>query len=709
MLSVKLHTVSFANYAPAWGRWIRASLGAVLLAALAACNGTAVVTLTSTPSTDTFLAYRVGLVSVQLQTSNGRKAAGILPSGTTVDLARLVNLSDVMGAASIQTGNFSQVIVTLDYSNAQIVYDDGSVDGIALTPVGTGGQAVGQVSLTVYLDPSNQFSITRHSSSRLSLDFNLAASNVVDLAQKSVIVTPLMAASAIPIDSKVVRIRGPLGSVNASNSVFSTGIVPFDFGTAGAGSMQINPTTVTTYEINGTPTTGSAGLTQLASLSSGVMTEAFGTLTTSTNTTNAFGTTDTSTGTGTTTTCSDGTTPTTVNGVLTCTDGSTLTTTGSSTGTTTTCSDGTTPTTVNGVLTCTDGSTLTTTNDEGTSTNATSVSFTATQVLAGSSVQGSGFDRVSGIVTGRSGNTLSIDDGTLIANDGTNSFIFGTATIDMGPNTQVTQFGAGAAESNGAQQISVGSLIYAFGTASDVGSNSVTLDASAGRARLGQSSASGSVTAQDTTDGILTLNLTMLGGRSLAAFDFLGTGKSASVDASPTSYQVTTGSLDLTNATVGQPVEVTGFVTAFGTAPADFSAQTLLDYTTINAELVMDWGTGTPAPFASYNTSQIVLAARNSAVGARHEIQIGAQTVNIVSLPSNPQIEPNATATNTVFTIGHAASGTFENFNTYSAFITQLQTELNGIVLATGITAVGQYTTASYIFSASSITLFLNN
>ncbi len=39
-----------------------------LLLALAACNGSTVVTLTSTPSTDTFLTYRVGLVSIQLQT-----------------------------------------------------------------------------------------------------------------------------------------------------------------------------------------------------------------------------------------------------------------------------------------------------------------------------------------------------------------------------------------------------------------------------------------------------------------------------------------------------------------------------------------------------------------------------------------------------------------------------------------------------------------
>src|SRR5271166_654383 len=105
--------------------------GAALLLALSACNGTAVVTLTSTPSTDTFLTYRVGLASVQLQKANGRSQATILPAG-----------------------------ITVDYSSAEIVYDDGSVTGIALTPQGAGGQGLGQVKLTLDLDPSNQLSIT---------------------------------------------------------------------------------------------------------------------------------------------------------------------------------------------------------------------------------------------------------------------------------------------------------------------------------------------------------------------------------------------------------------------------------------------------------------------------------------------------------------------------------------------------------------------
>jgi hypothetical protein len=652
-------------------RFISAPLGAVLLLALTACNGTAVVTLTSTPSTDTFLTYRVGLVSIQLQTSSGRSSVSTLPSSTTVDLAQLVNLSEVVGAASVASGNFAQAVVTLDYSSAQIVYDDGSLDGVALTPLGANGQALGQVTLTLDLDPSDQISIVSKSASHLSLGFNLAASNVVNLAQKTVTVMPMMAASASPIDTKVVRIRGPLSGVSTTNSVFTTGIVPFDFGTAGSGSLQITPSTVTTYELNGAPSIGTAGLTQLAALSSGVMTEVFGTLTTSTS--------------------SDDTTDDTAT-------------------TTTTCADGSTPTTgINGTLVCADGSTPTTT--EGTTsptTGATSVSFAATQVLAGSSVQGSGFDRISGIVSGRSGNTLTIEDATLLSNSGANTFVSGTSTINIGANTQVTTLGTGSAEANATQQISVGSAINAFGTANTPSSSTATLDASAGRVRIGQTTASGIVTLQGT--GTLSLNLTSLGGRSVSAFDFTGTGTSPSYDASASDYQITTGNSDLTNSTVGSPVEATGLVTAFGAAPPDLGTlSSLLDTTTINAELVVDWGGGTPAPFASYDSSQIVIDALNGSIGARHEIQIGAQTVDIVGIAQDPLIQPNPTASNTVFTIGHAVSGTFENFNTYAAFITQLQTELNGTVLVTGITALGQYTTTSYTFSASSITLFLNN
>jgi hypothetical protein len=668
-----------------WLRRLSMPAGLLMLAALSACNGSAVVTLTATPSTDNYLAYRVGLVSIQLQTSNGRTAGAVLPKGTTVDLARLTNLSEVVGAASLAAGNYSEALITLDYSSAQIIYDNNTVNGLALTPVNASGQALGQVTLLLYLDPSNQLGVVRGSSAWLSLAFNLAASNVVSTADRTVTVTPLMVASTQPLDSKVVRIRGPFGSINSSSTGFTTGgIVPFDFGNSGAGSLGVGVQSVTAFEINGTPSTGTAGITQMAALKSGEMVEAYGTLTTSTSSSSSSVLNGTTPAASTeVSTCSDGTTPVTgTTGALICADGSTLTTTAQGTGST-------------GSLT------------------ATNVNFSASEVLAGSSVQGGGFDRVSGIVTGRSGDTLTIDQGTLLTNEGTNSLVDGTATVKIGANTQVTQFGAASVEANGTNDISVGSLVYAFGTASAISSSTVTLDASAGRARLGQTTVSGIVSAPGTDT--LTLNLSSagatLGGRSAASFDFAGTGTTGT-DASTTAYLATTANLTLTNATAGSPVQVTGTVTPFGEASAaagDLVGTALLDYTTIDAELVMDYGAGTPAPFASYSTTEIVLDAQNSAVGVRHEIKIGAQIVPIVGIQSNPIIVPNASATNTVFTIGHAVSGTFENFDTYSAFVTQLQLELNGEVLATGVTAVGQYTTATYTFSASSLTLFLNN
>jgi hypothetical protein len=618
-----------------------APLAALAVWMLAACNGTALVTLTATASTDTYLTYRVGLVSVGLQTSEGKAAVQALPSGTAVDLANLVNVSEVLGVAASAKANYKSVVVTVDYSSADIVYDDGSVNGLALKPVGLNGQALGQVTLTLDLDPSATFAIASKGTSRLALDFKLAASNVVNVAQKTVTVTPLIGASASPIDTKTVRIRGPLlsavvGATDTSNTIgsFTTGVTPFDFPVAGAGRLGISPTDVTTYLINGAAYTGAAGVTQLAALNTGTMTVALGTLTSTTSSTT---TTDT-------------------------------------TGTTSTSS-------------------------------STDVSFSATQVFAGTSVQSPTLDRVSGIVSARSGNTLNIEDATLIGADGSNTFLPGTATVLIGTGTLVTQSGQGVAELNTIAQISVGSLVYAFGTATTPDSGNVTLDASAGQVQLGPTSASGLVTVQGT--GSLNLNLTSLGGRSLGAFDFAGTG--ASSNTNPASYDVTTVNLGLTNAIVGAPVEVSGFTALFGAAPPDFTASALLDPTTITAELAVDYGAGTAAPFTTYDSTAITVNVQNATIGARHEIVLGAQNINLVGLTTDPLIVPSTTASTMLFAIGHTVSGTVENFQTYAAFITQLQAELTGSLLVTGITASGQYTTSTYTFNANSITVTLNN
>jgi hypothetical protein len=261
-------------------------------------------------------------------------------------------------------------------------------------------------------------------------------------------------------------------------------------------------------------------------------------------------------------------------------------------------------------MTSTSSTSTTTTNGTTTSSTTTDVTYAATQVLAGSSVQSSSVDRLSGIVCARSGNTLTVQDATLIGMDGANTFMSGTATVKIGAGTLVTVLGQGSAGNNTIAQISVGSLIYAFGTATTPSSGNVTLDASAGHVQLDKTSASGLVTVVGS--GSLDLNLTSLGGRSIKAFDFVGTGSSSSAPASAGSYLVSTGALDLTDSTVGVPVVVTGLVTSFGAAPPDFTASALLDPSTISAELVLDYGSGTSAPFTTYNSSELDLTRTNA-------------------------------------------------------------------------------------------------
>jgi hypothetical protein len=617
-------------------------LGLALLA-IAACNGSTVVTMTATPSSDPFVAYRVGLASIQLQTSSGKPSTVIFPAETTVDFTKVTDLSEVIGAPTVPKGTYSGAEITLDYSTAQIIYDDGSLDGIALTPVDSSGKALGLARVSVSLDPADPLRSAAKQAFRLSLSLNLAASNLINLSNNTVTITPLIAASMQPIDAKQVRLNGPLQGANSS--FVATGVMPFDSSTSALGSLQIAPSDSTTYEINGFVSTGAAGQSQLATLPSSTVVTVFGTLTAS----NAAAIIDTTTTADTTTT----------------------------TGTTTT--------------------------PVATPTSTASVTFTASQVLVDGGAQGVGFSRVSGTVAARSGNTLGIEEATLIQNGTAETLVPGTTIVNVGPSTFVTFFGQGAEAAISTQQISVGSVIEAFGTASNTSTGQVLLDASAGRVRLDLTSASGLVTVQGSNS--LTLDLIALGGRAISAFDFTGSG------ADPAQYGVgfdSSSTPDLSNSTVGAPVIVGGFANAFASAAPNFTASTLLDPTTINAQLVIDWSGGTAAPFSSFDSTSIVLDPATSNFGARHEILIGSQLINLVGLASNPTITP-ATSSTAVFSIGHAAASTVENFETYSAFITQLQAELNGTTLATGMTAIGQYTASSAAFSATSISIFLNN
>src|ERR1700749_720289 len=108
-----------------------------------------------------------------------------------------------MSAGQIPVANYVSATLTIDYSAATISADDGTGQGVALKPVDSSGNALTTaLSVAVELDNRNHLVITPGATSRLAFDFNLAASNTVDLTAGTVTVAPTLVATVVPSDTK---------------------------------------------------------------------------------------------------------------------------------------------------------------------------------------------------------------------------------------------------------------------------------------------------------------------------------------------------------------------------------------------------------------------------------------------------------------------------------------------------------------------------
>jgi hypothetical protein len=246
--------------------------------------GTAMVSLTDAPGD--FISYMVNVVSLQLTRSDGT-VIETLPVTTKVDFAQLVNLSEIISADQIATGSYVSASMTLDFSTATIVVDNGTtgvtiaaaniINGATSLPL----TAPNPTQMTLKLDLShNKLIVTEHVIANLALDFNLAASNTIapsNTNPTTVTVNPVLTASLVPDTTKQTRVRGALVSADASANSFLINVRPFFDSSGSTGQFTVMTTATTTYSINNSASTGSAGLTQLAGLAAGTMVIAYGT------------------------------------------------------------------------------------------------------------------------------------------------------------------------------------------------------------------------------------------------------------------------------------------------------------------------------------------------------------------------------------------------------------------------------------------------
>ena len=239
------------------------------------------VTLTGTPGE--FTSYIVNVDSVVL-TGKTVGAITALSTPETVDFTKLQNISELWGSASIPNDTYTSATITLDYTSAVI---NVMVNGkpVLATVHGPGGTTVTTISVTIALDPGHPFvslpTFATTDAKLLAIDFNLPASNVVDLAVSPPVVTvkPYMTVGTSAADNKPIRVRGPLINSSLGQDTYTVYVRPFydEINSLGSLSLFNGPNTV--YSINGTAYTGSPGLTALSQLSAGItMTEAYVTL-----------------------------------------------------------------------------------------------------------------------------------------------------------------------------------------------------------------------------------------------------------------------------------------------------------------------------------------------------------------------------------------------------------------------------------------------
>lgn len=243
--------------------------------------GTAMVTITD--AAGDFLSYTVDVTSLQLKKANGT-VVETLPVTSRIDFTQLVDLNEVLSIGQVPNGDYVSATVNVDFTNASIIVDDGTGNGVNVTPVDANGAHLTQVALNVQLDNRNHLVVSPGHISHLSFDMNLAASNTVDMTAHTVTVSPFVVASVVPPDSRDTRARGRLASVNAAGSSYTIDVRPFHEHSHVLGQLVVHTTSTTSFEIDGTAFTGAAGLTQLATLTNQPMTIAFGTLSTSDHT-----------------------------------------------------------------------------------------------------------------------------------------------------------------------------------------------------------------------------------------------------------------------------------------------------------------------------------------------------------------------------------------------------------------------------------------
>jgi hypothetical protein len=330
--------------------------------------------------------------------------------------------------------------------------------------------------------------------------------------------------------------------------------------------------------------------------------------------------------------------------------------------------------------------------------------FNATEVYFGASQESQLAYYLTGTVTARSANTITLRAADIVTPLGVTSY-FDSLPVTLATGTAVFEDGS-ATPGLTIANVSVGQQITVAGQPSVNSAGALLgVDASAGLLRLQATTLWGTLNADSTLDQL------SLGRFAPSALSFAGTGTTGH-DATPGAYVVDTSAVPAGPALMtGELLEVRGGVTPFGTAPPDFTARAITPGPSSLQTLVVDWtGGGSATPFTSSSSAGLVVNLADVKLGTTHAIRTGPASLDLKGLPASPLITTTgADQSNLQLAIGSATlvKG-ISVYNSAGAFASAVSSTFNGSNKIFRLVAYGQYDSASNTFVAARINVALH-
>jgi len=609
-----------------------------------------------------FVRYAVDVTAIKLHKTDGTVVNAIPTDGTTtVDFTQLTNMTEFLTSATVGAGAYDQVVMTLDYSNAdiQLYGADGStilqVPTTNITFVDELGASITSTTIDVTVNLDSDLLVAGGRSVHMALDFNLESNNSVTLDDNNsaaLIVSPIITADLTPDTTKIQRFRGALQSVDTTteNPSFVMTVHPFSHDITeddSYGTMTILVVDSTVYNIEGTIYSGAEGLAALSSEAVDTAVVAHGTFDSDLN----FTATEVLAG-------------ISVKGTL---------------------------DSVKGAVISRSGNALT---------------------LRGATL---GRERSKGGDSFKHTMTVTLDTTTKVSKQ----FSTGNFTIDdISVGQQIEVFGTYSSDTdtmdatNGYVRMNLttisGKLNYPA-SGDEYTANPAWLSMSLYRIETVSVDKKGHNTARFGSPCKVS---------NVSLFDFTGTGIDADHDASITDYTILPASaLDVSSlAANNMPIKMKGFMKPFGAAPEDFDAQTIIDLSATKAFLNVDWGsdgqlesdvfTDTPTE----TTECLVLnGATMSSAGDFHSVNRGGSIIDFVKdYPGTDiAVQPDGDSTDVFVLATDGDEDSRIEYTVWADFITALNTACTDGALIRRLYGRGTFNDGTLTFSAYRLVLVL--